>query len=215
MANGEEGTCAMHEIQLAIVHSTGMAKRKKGRVVVDEFPECEDLRKKSLAVSSYLMDKKAKARHKKMQEMMASQGRGHTRIVLPNATRAAGILIHWESLLRERWNLVLYWLSDFKAKELNDDEFWLIAQLSSVLFPICTLVKTVQSDKPGAIAYTFFFTLRTWMVYLTSKKWYVAETRRSEHPEEFSRWDGNHNFPPRTFKGIPFPERTIKRSTSH
>jgi hAT family C-terminal dimerisation region len=205
-ANGEQGTCAMHEIQLVIVHSTGMAQRKKGNKVVDSFPECEELRKKALLASSYLMEKRAKARLKKMHALMTDLGRLHTRIALPNSTRAAGILINWESLIREKWNLVLYWLNNVKAKDLTDDEFYLIAQLSSVLYPIGVLVKTVQSDRPGAISYTLFFTLRTWVVYLTLKKWYVAETRRSEHPEEYSRWDGSYNFPPRTYKGVPIAD---------
>jgi hypothetical protein len=193
----------MHEIQLAIVHGTGMKKRTKDEKVVDEFPECEDLRKKAIAASKYLMEKRAKGRLKKYHELMKSNARPCIRIALPPSTRAAGILINWESLLREKWNLGLYWLKDVSAKDLTDAEFYLISQLSSVLFPIGLLVKTVQSDRPGDISYTLFFTLRTWIVYMTNKKWWVAETRRSKHPMEKTRWDGSFNFPPRTYKGVP------------
>ena len=212
-ASGEQGTCAMHEIQLAIVHATGMAQRKKDNKVVDSFAECEDLRKKALLASSYLMEKRAKSRLKKMHEEMTKHGRQNIRIALPASTRAAGILINWESLLRVKWNLVLYWHSNVKAKDLTDDEFYLIAQLTSVLYPIGVLVKVVQTDRPGAISYTLFFILRTWVVYLTQKKWFVAETRRTEHPEEYSRWDGSYNFPPRTFKGVPIADSSSGTSS--
>jgi hypothetical protein len=42
-ANGEQGTCAMHKIQLAIVHATGMVQRRDRGKVVDQFAECEEL----------------------------------------------------------------------------------------------------------------------------------------------------------------------------
>jgi hypothetical protein len=176
----------MHEIQLAIVHATGMAQRKKSGQVVDSFPECEDLRKKALVASSYLMEKRAKARLKNMHAQMTKQGCTHTQIALPASTRAAAILINWESLIKEKWNLTLHWLSNVKAKDLTDDEFYLIAQLSSVLFPIGLLVRIVQSDIPGAISYTMFFTLRTWVVYLTSKKWYVWQRQDGQESTQKS-----------------------------
>ena len=122
---------------------------------------------------------------------------------MPNSTRAAGILIHWESLLRERWNLAMYWHSNVKATRLSDEDFFLISQMSSLLYPVGALVKIVQTDRPGAISYTLFFAIRTWVVYLTQKKWHVAETRRSEHPEDISRWDASYNFPPRKYNGTP------------
>jgi hypothetical protein len=99
----------------------------------------------------------------------------NNRIAMPNSTRAAGILIQWESLIREKFNLVLYWLSNVKATDLTEEEFYIIAQMSSVLYPIGLLVKLVQTDRPGAIAYTYFFAYRTWVAYLTQKKWFVAE----------------------------------------
>ena len=155
-ADGAQGTCAMHQIQLAITHSTGMVQRRKDNKVIDSFPECEDLRKKALLASSYLMEKRAKARLKQMQALMSQRGRVTTRIAMPNSTRAAGILINWESLIREKWNLGIYWDSNVKAFCLNDDDFYLLAQMCSLLYPIGALVKIVQTDRPGAISYTLF-----------------------------------------------------------
>jgi hypothetical protein len=79
----------MHEIQLAIVHATGMVQRKEKGKVIDEFPECKDLRNKAHADSSYLMEKRAKARYKQFHTLMASQNRAHCRIAMPNSMRAA------------------------------------------------------------------------------------------------------------------------------
>jgi hypothetical protein len=201
-ANGEKGTCAMHEIQLAIVHATGMAQRKKDREVVDQFPECEELQKKAHTASSYLIEKRAKARYKQFHALMQSHGHQHCRIAIPNSTRAAGILIQWESLIREKFNLVVYWISNVKAKDLTEEEFYIITQMSSALYPIGLLVKLVQTDRPGAIACTLFFTFRTWVAYLSQKKWFVPETRQTEHPEESSKWDGSYHFPHRTYTSV-------------
>jgi hypothetical protein len=63
-----------------------------------------------------------------------------------------------------------------------------------------------QTYQPGAIAYTYFFTFRTWVAYLTQKKWHVPETRRTEHPEESSKWDGSYHFPPCTYNGVPIKD---------
>jgi hypothetical protein len=205
-ADGKQGTCAMHVVQLAIVHATGMAQRREQGKIVDEFPQCEDLRKKAHAAASYLMEKRAKARYKEFHKLMVGHGRAHSRIAMPNSTRAAGILIQWESLIKEKFNLVTYWQSNVKAKELTEEEFYLIAQMCSVLYPIGLLVKLVQTDRPGAIAYTYFFIFRTWVTYLSNKKWYVPETRKSEHPEEVSRWDGSYQFPPRRHDGVPIKD---------
>jgi hAT family C-terminal dimerisation region len=210
-ADGKQGTCAMHEIQLAIVHSTGMVERKKGKNITDSFPECESLRKKAMLASGYLMEKRAKSRLKKMQELMTTCGRVCCRIAMPASTRAAGILILFESLIRERFNLAIYWHSNVVAKDLTDSDYYAISQVASVLFPIGVLVKNVQSDKPGAISYTYFFILRTWVEYITRKKWFVAETRRKEHPDDCTRWDGSYTFPPRSYKGIPIENITEQK----
>jgi hAT family C-terminal dimerisation region len=210
-ADGKQGTCAMHEIQLAIVHSTGMVDRKRGKNITDSFPECEMLRKKAMLASGYLMEKRAKSRHNKMMELMTSHGRLCCRIAMPASTRAAGILILFESLIRERFNLDIYWHSNVLAKDLTDSDYYAISQLASILFPIGVLVKNVQSDKPGAISYTYFFILRIWVEYITRKKWFVAETRRTEHPDDWTRWDGSYTFPPRSYKGIPIENITERK----
>jgi hAT family C-terminal dimerisation region len=147
-----------------------------------------------------------------MHDQMQACGRSSGKIVMPNSTRAAGILLLFESLVREKHNLVMYWMSNVKAKDLEDKEFYLVSQLCSVLFPIGLLVKLVQSDKPGAISYTLFTTIRTWMVYLTSKKYYVADTQRSSHSDDLTKWDSSFTFPPRTYKGVPITEQTSGKS---
>jgi hypothetical protein len=109
----------MHKIQLAIVHATGMVQRSEKGKVADQFPECEELWKKAQAASSYLMEKRAKGRYKQFHALMQSHSHHHNRIAMPNSTRAAGILIQWDSLIREKFNLVVYWLSNVKATDLT------------------------------------------------------------------------------------------------
>jgi hypothetical protein len=58
----ENGTCAMHEVQLALVHAIGAKTRTKQNKVVDSFEEAQVLHKKSIQAAGYLQNKKDKNR---------------------------------------------------------------------------------------------------------------------------------------------------------
>lgn len=211
---GQNGSCSMHEVQLALDHAVGKKTRKRNNKIVDSFKEAEAIRLQALKASGYLMEKKAKARFKKYKELMVEKGRVGQRIAQPNSTRAAGINIFYESIIRQRFNLHVYWfkmkdsMKDKNGKPLNvtltDDEFWQLAQFAGILYPIGLLIKLVQTDTPGAIAYTHFFVFRTFYTYLCTESFYVPETKIAEHEAEGqTKWNGDARFPKRDFLGIP------------
>jgi len=205
-AEGYQGTCAMHEIQLALQHATGL-KTRTAKVdgkskIVDEFPDCVEIITKAKLAGSYLMDKKSKGRFKNFRKKMEEMGRSTIKIVLPNSTRAGGVVIMFESLVRSRWNLHHYWHQDTTARDLTDDEFYLVSQITSVMGPINHLLRLVQTDVPGAIAYTDFLIFRTITTYMDNTEWYVADTRKSTHPDETDRWCPLP-YPQRDHRGVP------------
>ena len=94
----------MHQVQLCFDHVTGKVKRKRGNQVVDDFPAAEGVRKRSWETANHLMDKKSKTRYKDFCEFMKSMGRTGGRIPMPNATRASGTYIHYEGMIKQRFN---------------------------------------------------------------------------------------------------------------
>ena len=200
---GENGTCAMHTSQLALGHAVGMKIRTQNNEAVDNFPEAEGLRKKSLETARWLMEKKSKSRCHKCVEMMKREGREAVKLELPNSTRAAGILIHYESMIQARFNLNAHWHRTTKATKLDDDECYLISQFAAVIHPMGVLIRLVQTDKPCFISCTFIHVFRTHMICLTTESWWVAETRTEEHETETTKWTGNARFPDRDPRGKP------------
>jgi len=212
---GESGGCAMHEVSLAFEHGIGKRMRSKNKVVIDSFPAAEDIRKKSLWATGELMEKKAKSRFRDFTKQMAECSRKVIRIIQPNSTRAAGVYLHYETVIMMRWCLYFYWLSKEVGKMLTDADFWLIAQLLSVMYPMSVLIKLVQTDRPGAIAFTFFYIFRAYVAYCTAIQWWVAETRIEKTPEKTmpDRWDGNASFPVRDYQGEPVEGKKAKKQT--
>jgi hypothetical protein len=139
---------------------------------------------------------------------MSDAGRSAMRLFIPNSTRAGGVALHYESMIKSRWNLYQYWHQHQQAAALEDGQFWTMSQLYSVLYPLLVLTKNVQSDRFGAISYSIFFFVRAYVLYLYQAHWWVAETRRQHNPDEESRWDANAAFPPRKHSGAPI---TIKK----
>jgi hAT family C-terminal dimerisation region len=215
---GFNGTCAMHEIQLALEHATGRKTRRENKIVTDQYVIMEELRKKSLATSDYIMNLKSKGRFDKYKNFVKRSGRVANRIPQPNSTRAAGIILHFEGMIKERWNHLLYTQSesDPQAKELSNEEWFAIAQVLAVLYPIGRLIFNVQTDTPGNIAYTFYLIYRTFFTYCMVEEWDVAETRKEVLTEPKDRWNGNAKWPTRDKDGRqlgdskdPFTEITL------
>jgi hAT family C-terminal dimerisation region len=212
LAHGEEGTCAMHETQLAFDHAIGRKTRSKNNVIVDSFPECEAVRLKSLAAAGWLMDKKSKSRYLHYLKLMAQAARQCIKIRIPNKTRAAGTQLHYGDMIRSRWNLNLFWFSNKKAKNVPDDVFNQMAQFESILHPITTLIYAVQSDRPGSLAYTFIHVFRTYVLYVYSDSWWVADVDPTHNEEEAGQWGADAQFPPRNYKGEPLERKLIDGS---
>ena len=78
---------------------------------------------------------------------MKREGRIACKLFLPNSTCAAGLLLHYKSMITARWNLYSYWHKESSAKNITDDEFLSIAEFASVLYPIGKLIWYVQSDQ--------------------------------------------------------------------
>ena len=195
LLTGENGTCAMHTTSLLLNHAVGRLTRKSSGKIIDSFDEAEAIRDKAMACATWLHNKKAKSRYLKFVTMMQGAGRHAKKILIPNSTRAAGLVLMYGSLLEARWNLSEYIHRNKDAKELHDDDFWKMSQLHGVLYPLKVLIKQLQTDRFGAISYTYYFIMRTLAMYVSKKKWWVVETRRKQTRDVENQWDGTAAWP--------------------
>ena len=203
-ADGDEGTCFMHITQLCIDHATGRKKRSVDKQIVDDFPECESIRLASLKASKTVWDRKSKKKWEEYTKLMASGGRKFIKPSQPNKTRASGIRIHYESMIRSRWNLDLFWYKKgMEAQGLDNAKFVILAQLWSVLYPIGGLAFEIQTDDVGALSYSFLYYFRCLVLYATKKRWWVPDVCKSHHPDDETQWDGNAKFPELGHNGDP------------
>jgi hypothetical protein len=147
---GEDGTCIMHVSNLVADHATGKRTRRKGGAVVDEFPECEMLRKKVASLIKYITSKKAKARWKSYRSRNKVVGQKVIRLSLDNDTRISGTIRMYQQVLRSRYTIRTFFNqeSDSVAAEhnLSTDEWAEIAGFEAVLRPICNLSFLSQTD---------------------------------------------------------------------
>ena len=89
-------------------HALGIAIRRKGRAVVDEFQDGKALRDKCKGLASRIMDKKAKGRFKEYSDMSKkANGRAALKLSIPNDTQVGGNYLMFQSLLRGRSNVLL------------------------------------------------------------------------------------------------------------
>ena len=102
------GKCEMHKAELIIKHATGLARRKKGGKVTDEFPEFVDVYKKFHKFASWLMSSKARSRFDDFRKYAQSINMVVIEIPLPNLTRVGGCVILFQALLRLRFVFELY-----------------------------------------------------------------------------------------------------------
>jgi len=213
LTGGDEGTCAMHQTQLVVDHATGRKKRSAQNTITDDFPACEELRKKAEKASQYLMNAKSKGRFLGYKTMMEARARTGLRITLPNSTRAAGVILHYEAILKSCWNLRLYWMDEPEAPKITEHDMNLLSEFYSVLYPLMKLVLQVQTDTFGSIAYTYYFIYRTFALYTYQRHWWVVETRLSRHPESLTHWNADAKWPIRNFAGNPIVEKGTKLGT--
>jgi hypothetical protein len=199
LLSGSKGTCNMHTLQLIIEHSTGKRTRKHNTKIIDEFPECEEVRKAAKAGASYMTSKKKKSVWKAYAKQMKELGRHFIKIFVPNDTRAAGVVLMYQSLLRSRFNLKKFYADFPDATQVSDDMFVKIAELEAVLYPLSVLIKLIQTDKFGSLSYSFVLCFRTYVHYVINEKWYVADVgaQRENH------WSAAAQMPKRDWRGIP------------
>jgi len=204
LLTGEDGTCCMHTMSLLLNHAVGQLTRKVRGKVTDSFPEAVNVRKAAMESAAWLNNNKSKSRYHKFVEMMNQAGRTAKKLVMPNSTRAAGTVLLYQSLLEQRWNLEEYFHKNSEAKELSDENFWKVSQLHGILYPLMVLIKQLQTDRFGAISYTYYLIIRVLVMYLSKRKWWFTETRRKHVGETANRWDGCAAWPMTDYGFTPF-----------
>ncbi|CAB9513093.1 unknown protein [Seminavis robusta] len=120
-------------------------------------------------------------------------------------------MLHYAGMIRSRWNYKHYYNKNHKALELDDNQFWMIAQLYAVLYAMRVILMQTQTDGNGTISYAPFFIYRVFSHYVTADHYWVPETRHSETPDREGKWDGNAHFPRQKFDGTPTcPRPTVE-----
>ena len=207
LAGGPSGTCCMHESQLVVDYAVAKRVKKKNKKNVDDFEDCRKLLKKSLGAATYLMNRKKKQRFRQYQQFGKRTGRDSIRLKTPNATRSAGIILHLESMLRSRWLLDHYW------RERDDDEVpqehqlknedWIqLSQIEGLLQPMRWILFNVQTDRPGALSYTFIGLYRAYTHYVCATTYWHANVDKTVSREE-TRWKATAVFHERSVRGNP------------
>eukprot|EP00797_Seminavis_robusta_P016747 Sro24_g016230.2 (205) ;mRNA; r:10954-11568 len=201
----------MHQMQLVVEHSIGRRKRYKDKKVCDSFKACEQVRKDSEAAAGWIQSKKSRGRWIDFVKELKKVGRHAVMVLVPNHTRSAGVMLRYAGMIRSRWNYKHYYNKNHKALELDDNQFWMIAQLYAVLFAMRVILMQTQTDGNGTISYAPFFIYRVFFHYVTADHYWVPETRRSETPDKEGKWDGNAHFPRQKFDGTPTcPRPTVE-----
>ena len=200
----ENGGCAMHEISLAFTHAIGAKKRSRQNKVTDHFDELMELNKKCNAVASYLQNKRNKNRFLLYVKEMGKFGREALKIIQPASTRAAGHQLHFEAMIKARWNFYHYWHKyPSIPSQLDHKEYVTLADISAVLHPLTALIYNVQTDIAGAQAYTFFYIFRTFVLYVYKNTWWVPNVDVVRNGDGSNHWNGNASFPERDWMGTP------------
>ena len=213
---GTNGTCLMHRCQLIMEHATGKRTRKRNNAVVDSFEACEKVRKAARVAASDLMTGKSRGRYHFYERSMNDAGRHAKRLPLPNETRCAGFHLFYEALIESCWNLRLYWYQNQKAKRIDDDTFACISQMASALYPLSILIKKVQTDNFGSIAYSFVHSFRVYVQYATLSFLYCAVLDPTLVRQN-KQWHAGASYPVRDWRGtpvlLPMPEGNITTMT--
>jgi hypothetical protein len=158
----------------------------------------QELFKEVLDAAGWLNNKKAKGRYLRYVRLMNQLGHKGRKLVMPNSTRVAGIVLQLKSLLMERWNLYKFYHLVQDLKEINDDQFWLCSQVYAVLHPLMLISQQVQTDRIGASSYTYYLIMRLLCMYYIKDHYWVVETRRSSNPDKETRWGGINLVWPKT-----------------
>ena len=98
----------MHVANLVADHASGKRVRTENRIIVDDFPPCENLRVKLRKMIKYVFSKKAKARSINYTSRNAALGANVIRIGLDNDTRISGTQRMFQQVLRMRFTLQTY-----------------------------------------------------------------------------------------------------------
>jgi hypothetical protein len=146
----------MHTVDSAIKHALGMSTRKRGNVVIEEYVQLTNLRKRVTDLCTYIMDKPFKSRFEVMKRLSQEIWMCEcSKFEIPNGTGVVGFHGMLQSLIRNKHLIecVQTYNSeqfiDLPMYALTEEEWLAVAQIECILKKIRTLNKNIQSDIPG------------------------------------------------------------------
>lgn len=198
--SGDRGECIMHIIDLMIEHGLGITTRSVNTVVVDEFPEGEEVRALVTDTVNTLTDKRAPKRMKLFKKSNQDASRKVIAIPKPNATRIGGVHIQYQGYLKGRWCFEELhhkhkgeaWV---QSLHISNDDFISVAHVEAVISYSAGLSKVVQTNNVATISYCALRCYRLTVIYFTKDEWDVADV--CEYNNQTNKWHGNAKFPKR------------------
>jgi hypothetical protein len=150
LGRGEDVNCMMHMCNLVAEHARGKRVRTRNRVIIDEFPEIEALRKKIQLLIKYITSKKAKQRFVQYKKRNENVGKKTIKMGLDNDTRISGTHRMFRQMIRSRYCIPVNFNQELpsvcKKYNLTDEEWQILAGAEAVIRPICNLSYTSQTD---------------------------------------------------------------------
>ena len=180
----------MHAQELVLKHALGLATRKKGGVVTDEFPAGCELRDTCKTFASKIMDKKAKGRYLEYEQLSVQTYKVKpVKLKTPNDTRVSGVYTLFASLLRAKSLCqVLVGVSkylDVYSKCLIQPTDWqLIAEFESIMSLTHHLAMVSQSQEAGEIAFSWYeVAMCRYLLKSKARKFKVIDCSHSWSPD--------------------------------
>ena len=196
VGNQTGGKCDMHRAELILKHATGLAIRRRGGRVIDQFPGFVDTYKKALKLASILMTK----RKKRFQALRDYATKNHQVVVeirMPNTTRVLGCALTFHDLLRDKYVMDDYNSQefsvdkDFRENYLSKEDWQAIAEFEGILSPLKKCAMSLQADDPSSAAGSLLeiFGCHHGIKYHKDNGVSVLLVNPTELDTEFQRWD--------------------------
>jgi hypothetical protein len=172
--DSEDVLCGMHVMELVVGHASGFIERRKGKKVIDEFPESKDFRDRVKTCVKQFSDRHAKGRMEKFNSFVRNNlGQKPFRVQLPNKTRVAGNFRMYEGAIRCHHALERYVYHNSKtnmiqrqpaaqakadkkafvlAKYLVADEWQQLAEFCAIYTKTTSLVMDLQADSAASLS---------------------------------------------------------------
>ena len=156
VGNQTGGKCDMHRAELILKHGTGIAVRRRGGSIQDEFPDFVKVYKAALKLVALVMNKRTK-KFEEIRQYAAKHNMVAIELPIPNSTRVNGCVIMFHGLLRMKFVFDSYYAkespdNEFKRGYLTKQQWQAIAEFEAILAPLRHCAMTLQSDDPSSSA---------------------------------------------------------------